>query len=174
MGELRKIPNVGKMTEERLNAMGYTTIDSLKGTTADRLYAEECAMRNETVDRCQLYLYRAVVYFVNSDAPDPTKCSWWLWKDEFYESSPCGAVCAECRLFPATCSGCRKIRGKPYWLKYTGDAVCKVYDCCVKKNGRTDCGKCDRLPCDRFTKDPTISDEQNAANLRRMLDRLRR
>lgn len=33
------------------------------------------------IDRCQLYLYRAIVYFVNTENPDPAKCKWWLWKD---------------------------------------------------------------------------------------------
>ena len=37
MSELRKIPNVGKTTEKDLIAMGYTTIESLKGKTAEQL-----------------------------------------------------------------------------------------------------------------------------------------
>ena len=45
------------------------------------LYAEECRLRGCQIDRCQLYLYRAVVYFVNTENPDPAKCKWWLWKD---------------------------------------------------------------------------------------------
>lgn len=45
MGELRKIPNVGKTTEKALISMGYTTIESLKGKTADELYLGECALR---------------------------------------------------------------------------------------------------------------------------------
>ena len=60
MGELSKIPNVGKATEKDLIAMGYTTVESLKGMTARQLYDEECALRGELIDRCQLYLYRAV------------------------------------------------------------------------------------------------------------------
>ena len=44
MSELRKIPNVGKATEKDLIAMGYTTIESLKGKTAEQLYEEECAL----------------------------------------------------------------------------------------------------------------------------------
>ena len=67
MSELRKIPNVGKATERDLIAMGYTTKESLKGKTADELYSEECALRGCMLDRCQLYLYRAVEYFVGSD-----------------------------------------------------------------------------------------------------------
>ena len=63
MGELSKIPNVGKATEKDLIAMGYTTVESLKGRTARQLYDEECALRGELIDRCQLYLYRATLLF---------------------------------------------------------------------------------------------------------------
>ena len=172
MSELRKIPNVGKTTEQDLIAMGYTTIESLKGKSADELYAEECALRGCTLDRCQLYLYRAVEYFVNTENPDPMKCHWWHWKDEYVEVSPCGAICVECGLFPLQCAGCRKIKGKVFWLQYTGDDCCRVYDCCVNKKHQHNCGKCAELPCSRFLKDPTLSDEQNEANLKKMLDNL--
>ena len=173
MGELRKIPNVGKTTEKALISMGYTTIESLKGKTADELYLGECALRGELIDRCQLYLYRAVEYFVNTDAPDLSKCPWWLWKDEFTEPSPCGAVCAECEFFPVKCAGCRKIKGKVYWSEYAGYDVCPAYDCCVTAKGMTDCSGCKKLPCEKFMKDPTVSDEQNAENLKKMIDRLK-
>lgn len=174
MSELKKIPNVGRRTEQALFAMGYTTIGSLKGKTGEQLYAEECALRGCTIDRCQLYLYRAVEYFVNSPIPDPQKCKWWYWKDEFVKPSPCGAVCAECGLYPSQCAGCRKIKGKVYWLQYIGAEVCPVYDCCVNDKKHENCGSCEKLPCAKFTKDPTISDEQNEANLKIMTERLRR
>ena len=135
MGELRKIPNVGKQTEQDLIRMGYTTIQSLRGKSADELYAEECASRGCVVDRCQLYLYRAVEYFVNTENPDPRKCKWWYWKDDYVEVSPCGAVCVECASFPVDCPGCRKIKGKVFWLRYTGEDCCGVYDCCVNQKG---------------------------------------
>ena len=173
MSELRKIPNVGKRTEEDLIAMGYTTIASLRGVPAQRLYEEECALRGEILDRCQLYMLRAVEYFVNTPEPDPAKCPWPLWKDDFALPSPCGAVCAECALYPKSCSGCRKIEGKVYWLQYAGGDVCKVYDCCVNQKGQRTCGECEKLPCDKFTKDPTISDEQNEENLKKMIGRLK-
>ena len=108
MRELRRIPNVGKRTEQDLLAMGYTTIASLKGKSGEELYAEECALRGFTLDRCQLYLLRAVAYFVNAEAPAPEKCAWHLWTDDTALPSPCGAVCAECAQYPALCSGCRK------------------------------------------------------------------
>ena len=94
MSELRRIPNVGKRTEQDLLAMGYTTIASLKGKSGEELYAEECALRGFTLDRCQLYLLRAVAYFVNAEAPAPEKCAWHLWTDDTALPSPCGAVCA--------------------------------------------------------------------------------
>lgn len=170
--ELRRIPNVGVQTQRDLIAMGYTTIDSLKGKRAEELYAEECRLRGCVIDRCQLYLYRAVAYFVNTDNPDPAKCKWWLWKDDFVNPSPCGAVCIECNYYPSACVGCRKIRGKAFWLPYTGDDVCPIYQCCRNKK-KQNCGGCPELPCVRFMKDPTISDEENEANLRQMLERLK-
>ena len=56
MGELRKIPNVGKRTEDDLLALGYTTIDSLKGIKAEELYKQECELRGGLLYKCQLYL----------------------------------------------------------------------------------------------------------------------
>lgn len=139
MTELRQIPNVGAQTEQDLIAMGYTTIASLRGKRAEELYAEECRLRGCLIDRCQLYLYRAVEYFVNAENPDPDKCKWWLWKDEFVEPSPCGAVCTECGNFPTACSGCRKICGKVFWLRYTDHDVCPIYQCCREKR-KKNCG----------------------------------
>ena len=174
MGELRKIPNVGKRTEQGLMDMGYTTAESLKGKTGEELYEEECRLRGCEIDRCQLYLYRAVEYYIHTENPDPEKCKWWFWKDAFVEPSPCGAVCAECGRFPGQCAGCRKIRGKVFWTQYLDWDCCAVYACCVKEKGRENCGGCEHLPCERFIKDPTVSDEQNKAGLCRMLGNLER
>ena len=51
MGELSKIPNIGKQTERDLIEMGYATAQSLKGKTGEQLYAEECALCGFTHDR---------------------------------------------------------------------------------------------------------------------------
>lgn len=168
---LRGIPNVGEHTRQDLLAMGYTSIDSLRGKKAEDLYDEECRLRGCTVDRCQLYLYRALEYFLNSENPDPGKCKWWYWKDDFFYPSPCGAVCVECPRFLRACRGCRAIKGKVFWLQYTGHETCPIWQCC-KDGKRKDCGGCPELPCTRFMKDPSISDEENAANLKKMLDNL--
>lgn len=168
---LRKIPNVGQQTEQDLISMGYTSIDSLKGKKADELYGEECNLRGYIIDRCQLYLYRALEYFVNSPNPDIGKCKWWYWKDDYYYPSPCGARCVECASFPKACKGCRKIKGKVFWLQYTGDDACPIWKCCKEKK-RENCGGCPELPCARFMKDPSISDEENEANLKKMIGNL--
>ena len=174
MSELRKIPNVGKATEADLIAMGYTTIESLRGADPKQLYEQECALRGQTIDRCQLYLYRAVVYWVNTPSPDPEKSKWWYWKDEYLEPAPCGVLCSECSCFPADCKGCRTIEGKVFWLQYTGGSVCNIYDCCVRKGKRRDCGGCEKLPCPHYDlKDPTISDEENEAGRKRNIERLK-
>lgn len=167
----REIPNVGKQTEMDLLSMGYTSVESLKGKKAEDLYNEECRLRGCTIDRCQLYLYRALEYYINTAKPDMEKCKWWHWKDDSFYPSPCGARCVECALFPKECSGCRKIKGKVHWLKYTGGEVCPIWKCCNDKQ-RKDCGGCPELPCARFMKDPSISDKENEENLKRMIDNL--
>ena len=174
MGELRKIPNVGKQTEKGLIAMGYSTIESLRGKTADALYAQDCRLRGVVLDRCQLYLYRAVSYFVNTENPDPAKCKWWLWKDDVTDPSPCGAICADCAQYPSQCPGCRKIEGRVFWVQFMGWNCCAVYDCCVRTKGKINCGGCESLPCERFIKDPTVSDEENEAGLRQMMENLKK
>lgn len=83
MGELRQIPGVGKQTEQDLIAIGYSTIDSLRGADPDVLYELECMRQGVKVDRCVLYAYRCAVYYA-STAPeerDPDLLKWWNWKD---------------------------------------------------------------------------------------------
>ena len=167
----RKLPNVGVQTEQDLLAMGYTSIDSLKEVNADDLYQKECDLRGCSIDRCQLYLYRALEYYINSENPDIEKCKWWYWKDDYFYPSPCGARCVNCKSFPKECKGCRNIKGKVFWTQYTGDTVCPIWKCCSEQK-RKNCGNCPDLPCVRFMKDPTISDEENEANLKKMIDNL--
>lgn len=89
------------------------------------------------------------------------------------KSAPCGALCAACARFPLACAGCGAIAGKPHWLQYTGQSVCAVYDCCVNTRHAPNCGGCERLPCEKFTSDPTLTQAENEQNLRAMLARLR-
>ena len=87
--------------------------------------------------------------------------------------SPCGVICADCALFPGKCRGCDAVEGKAWWTEFAGLSQCAVYACC-HENGRKTCAGCDFLPCERFTKDPTISDEENERHLQAMLANLNR
>lgn len=82
MTELRRLSGVGQETERDLLALGYSTIASLKNADPQVLYDQECAMKGTVVDRCQLYVYRCVIYQCSTPDPEPEKCRWWYWKDK--------------------------------------------------------------------------------------------
>lgn len=84
MGELRKIPGVGKETEQDLIKLGINSIDDLIGKDPQELYDRECIMRGQKTDRCQLYVYRLAVYFAENGSNEPEKLKWWYWKDREY------------------------------------------------------------------------------------------
>ena len=67
--ELRKIPGVGKATEEDLIRLGYPTIESLKSADPEELYRRDCEITGTLIDRCQLYVYRCAVYFAKTEHP---------------------------------------------------------------------------------------------------------
>ena len=165
------LPNIEQQTEQDLLSMGYTSLDSLKGKSANDLYKQECEMKGCTVDRCQLYVYRALTYYIDSDNPNKEKSKWWYWKDDYYTPSPCGAKCIDCLSFPNECKGCKKIKGKVFWLQYTGDDICPIWKCC-KDQKRNNCGGCPRFPCSHFVNDSSISKEKNEKNLKMMIDNL--
>lgn len=74
----------------------------------------------------------------------------------------CGAVCEECELYPNECEGCSEIKGKAFWLKYTNEPICVMYDCCVNDNRLPHCGKCPKFPCEKCTcDDPRMTPEEN-------------
>ena len=76
--------------------------------------------------------------------------------------SCCGMICSECEYYPAECQGCREIKGKVYWLEYTGESCCDIYECCKKSKKLKHCGHCHELPCILYeAQDPTKSEEDN-------------
>ena len=81
MGELQKIPGVGKTIEQDLLRLGYDTIASLRGADPEEIYQRDCLERGMQLDRCMLYVYRCAVYFAETEHPEPEKCKWWNWKD---------------------------------------------------------------------------------------------
>lgn len=89
-------------------------------------------------------------------------------------NSCCGCVCSDCEYFGDTCGGCPDIKGKPFWLEYTDESVCSIYDCCVNKKGLKHCGKCQELPCGNYgASDPTKSEEENEKDFRSQMEYLK-
>ena len=88
--------------------------------------------------------------------------------------SCCGVVCSQCEHFPHVCLGCSQIEGKVFWLKYTNEAVCNIYHCCVKEKAFLHCGQCKELPCRFYTDayDPTKSKDENEMILKKQLQEL--
>lgn len=90
--------------------------------------------------------------------------------------SCCGMVCSACEYYPVDCKGCPAIQGKAFWLQYTGEAVCAIYQCCMHEKGYAHCGECADLPCAHYTEgdgDPTKTAEENAAILAKQVAQLR-
>lgn len=88
--------------------------------------------------------------------------------------SCCGVICSECEYYPKDCSGCPSIGGKPFWLQYTGEGVCPIYNCCITDKKKTSCANCEKLPCAFYERgDTTKSDEENKAILEKQLEVLR-
>ena len=83
MGELQKIPGIGKTGEQDLIKLGYKTIESLRGADPEEMYERECIEKGVKVDRCVLYVYRCAVYYANTPEAEreSEKLKWWNWKD---------------------------------------------------------------------------------------------
>lgn len=86
MGELWKIPGIGPNIKADLEAIGIHSIADLRGKDPEELYRLNCLRKGHQEDRCQLYVYRMVVYYAKTpDAktpdPYPDRLRWWLWKD---------------------------------------------------------------------------------------------
>lgn len=80
--QFQTIPSVGKSIAEDLWKMGFRSIDELKGKDPEKLYAQLNKLYGKTIDRCMLYTFRCIVYFVDHDKHDPEKLKWWNWKDK--------------------------------------------------------------------------------------------
>lgn len=82
MGELRKIPGVGKVIEKDLINLGINDLAALRGRDPEELYARHNLRKGFTDDRCMLYVFRCAVYFAETENPEPEKLKWWYWQDK--------------------------------------------------------------------------------------------
>ena len=83
--ELEKIPGVGPNMAAHLHALGFDTVESLRGQDPQALYERDCARCGGILDRCVLYVYRCAVYFAESPREYHEKCKWWNCKDKPYQ-----------------------------------------------------------------------------------------
>ena len=82
--ELRKIPFIGPNIEQDLLNIGISRIADLKGRDPEELYQLDCDFKGRIEDRCQLYVFRAAVYYANNEVLEPEKLKWWYRKDKKY------------------------------------------------------------------------------------------
>lgn len=87
----------------------------------------------------------------------------------------CGMKCDQCQYYPDDCIGCSEVKGKPFYLEYIGESICKIYNCCVNQKKQVHCGNCKNLPCTYFDgDDPTKSDQENIEDLKKQLAHLKK
>lgn len=79
--DLQKIPGVGRSIAQDLRDIGVGSIADLKGKDPKKLYEKSNRFAGVVQDRCLLYVFRAAVYFAETDNPDPEKLKWRNWKD---------------------------------------------------------------------------------------------
>lgn len=82
--DLITIPNIGKKTKQSLLNIGITCVEDLIGKNPDDLYLQDCITKKFQEDKCQLYLFRMIVYYAEHTSWDNEKLKWWYWKDKEY------------------------------------------------------------------------------------------
>lgn len=85
--DLLTIPYVGKNTKEDLLNLGITCVEDLVGKDPEELFWEDCILKKRQEDRCQLYVFRMIVYYAEHKKWDQEKLKWWYWKDHKYPTS---------------------------------------------------------------------------------------
>lgn len=79
--DLQSLPSIGPSLAEDLRALGFRSPADLHGQDPERMFADLCEMRGQTIDRCVLYSFRCAVYAATSGDADPELRKWWNWKN---------------------------------------------------------------------------------------------
>ena len=79
--EFQTLPGVGKSIADNLWGMGIRSVAELKGREPEELYERLCAYEGARVDRCALYVFRCIVYYVSTKKRRHKLLKWWHWKD---------------------------------------------------------------------------------------------
>src|SRR5438552_1412882 len=84
--ELQRLPNVGPSIAIDLYDLGIRQPADLRRKNPQRMYDELMAQRGQHIDRCQLYVFRALVYYSKTKQPEPELVQWWKWSDRAVET----------------------------------------------------------------------------------------
>ncbi len=78
---LKTIPSVGDKIARELIDLGFTKVSDLKNRNPEEIYEKLCKVRQESIDRCVLYVFRGAVYYASNTKHDPELLKCWNWKD---------------------------------------------------------------------------------------------
>lgn len=80
---LQAMPNIGPSIALDLWDLGIRAQADLKGRSAQQMFEEIRDLRGGTMDRCMLYVLRAVVYYAQNEGKvEKEKLAWWNWSDK--------------------------------------------------------------------------------------------
>ena len=79
--QLRQLPGIGPSLAQDLYDLGIRSCKELIQHDPKQLYKDLCTLRNARIDRCVLYVFRCVHYYVTNTEHDPELLKWWNWKD---------------------------------------------------------------------------------------------
>jgi len=79
--DLQTLPGVGPKLAQCLRDLGFHSSAELRGRDPEKMYSELCKLREESVDRCVLYVFRCAVHSLSTEHIDPKLLKWWNWKD---------------------------------------------------------------------------------------------
>jgi hypothetical protein len=77
-GDLTQMPNIGPAVARKLERLGVTGQEDLRGRDGEQLFAELCALDGRDHDPCLLDTFVAAVAYVNDGDDRP----WWEFSRE--------------------------------------------------------------------------------------------
>ena len=75
-----EIPYVGPRTAQDMHDMGFTELAEAASADPEDMYNRLCEFHGLNIDRCQLYVFRMIVYYAKGGR-NSNLLKWWKWKD---------------------------------------------------------------------------------------------
>ncbi len=83
--EFQTLPGVGKSIAEDLWDMRFRSLNDFKRKDPEKLYDDFNKLRGTIIDRCMLYTFRCMIYYVSETKHDSKLLNWWMWSDKNLE-----------------------------------------------------------------------------------------